>query len=43
MADFSNPAELSTGVSYLLVNGSIVIDEGKFTGALKGTVLKKGQ
>ena len=43
-ATFSKPAELSEGVRYVVVNGTLVLDndsqENKFTGALPGRVLR---
>ena len=40
-ATYENPHQLATGVSYVLVNGQIVIDGGKFTSALPGKVLRR--
>lgn len=42
-ATYENPHQLATGVSYVLVNGELVIDAGKFTTALPGRVLRKGK
>jgi N-acyl-D-aspartate/D-glutamate deacylase len=39
----SNPHQFSQGVEYLLVNGELVLDKGKFTGKLPGNVLKLNQ
>jgi N-acyl-D-amino-acid deacylase len=36
----SNPHQYSKGVKYLLINGEIVIDKGKYYGKLPGRVLK---
>ncbi len=36
------PKELSTGVEYVVVNGQVVIDQGRHTGALPGRALRKG-
>ena len=36
------PKELSTGIDYVIVNGEVVIDEGRHTGALPGRALKRG-
>ncbi|HEX9971930.1 MAG TPA: D-aminoacylase, partial [bacterium] len=36
----SNPHCYSEGVEYLLVNGKVTIDKGKYTGELAGRVLK---
>jgi len=36
----SNPHQYSEGVKYLLINGKIVLDNGEYTGALPGKILK---
>ena len=36
----SNPHQFSEGVEYLLINGELVLDKGKWTGKLPGKVLK---
>ena len=36
----SNPHVYCEGVKYLIINGKLVIDEGKFNGKLAGQVLK---
>ena len=41
VADFENPTELSTGISELLVNGKLAIVDGRYTGALPGTVVNR--
>ena len=41
VADFENPTELSTGVSYLLVNGTLALDNGALTGRLPGAVIDR--
>ena len=40
MATFGDPNQLSQGMEYVLVNGGLVIDRGKMTGALPGKVLR---
>ncbi len=35
----SNPHQYSEGVRYLIINGKLVLDKGKFTGKLPGKVL----
>lgn len=39
-ATFSAPDEPATGLKYVLVNGTVVLDEGSFTGKLPGRVLR---
>jgi N-acyl-D-amino-acid deacylase len=39
-ASFDEPHQLSTGVSYVLVNGKLALREGKATGAATGRVLR---
>jgi N-acyl-D-amino-acid deacylase len=39
-ATYENPVEVPTGVDYVLVNGELVVDEGKHTGAKPGKVLR---
>ena len=39
-ATFDKPHQYATGVRYLFVNGVVVIDAGKYTGALAGKVLR---
>ncbi len=38
-ADFGDPHQLAEGFSYLIVNGEVVIDDGKMTDARPGRVL----
>jgi N-acyl-D-aspartate/D-glutamate deacylase len=38
-ATFENPHQYATGVEYVVVNGQIVLDKGRHTGARPGTVL----
>lgn len=40
-ATYTEPHQLADGMRYVLVNGVVVIDNGKFTPALPGTVLRK--
>ena len=37
-----NPKQYSTGIDYVIVNGAVVIDEGRHTGALPGRALRRG-
>jgi N-acyl-D-amino-acid deacylase len=39
-ATFEQPQQLSTGVRYVMVNGQLVVDEGKVTPALPGRALR---
>ncbi|MBI2834271.1 MAG: hypothetical protein HYX76_07575, partial [Acidobacteria bacterium] len=39
-ATYTDPHHLATGMDYVLVNGVVVVDNGKFTSALPGKVLK---
>ncbi|MBC8087110.1 MAG: amidohydrolase family protein [Phycisphaerae bacterium] len=39
-ATYEKPSELATGVEYVLVNGVVVIDAGKHSGAKSGHVLR---
>ena len=39
-ATFENPAQYSTGMDYVWVNGVLAIDEGKMTGARAGQVIR---
>lgn len=39
-ATFENPQQYPVGISYVIVNGEIVVDEGKHSGALPGKVLR---
>ncbi len=42
-ADYDDPHGLAEGVEYSLVNGTLAIDEGRFTDALAGEVLVKAR
>jgi dihydroorotase/N-acyl-D-amino-acid deacylase len=39
-ATFENPAQYAEGFRYVLVNGRLALDDGKFTGATDGKVLR---
>ena len=39
MATFTDPHQYATGIDYVLVNGSFVVDEGSPTGILPGIVI----
>ena len=38
-----NPRQLASGVEYVIVNGTVVIDGGAHTGALAGRALRRGR
>jgi N-acyl-D-amino-acid deacylase len=40
LATFENPNQLSEGMEYVLVNGVVVVDQSKMTGALPGKVVR---
>jgi N-acyl-D-amino-acid deacylase len=40
VANYENPTAYPTGIDYVLVNGQLVIDQGRHTGAKPGTVLR---
>lgn len=40
VATYENPNQFSAGMDYVLVNGQLVIDDGKMTGVLPGQVLR---
>ena len=40
LATYDNPTAFPTGIEYVLVNGRLVIDDGRHTGARPGLVLR---
>jgi len=40
VASYENPTAYPTGIDYVLVNGQLVIDQGRHTGAKPGKVLR---
>jgi N-acyl-D-aspartate/D-glutamate deacylase len=42
-ATYEHPQELAVGMRYVILNGKIAVDAGKYTGALAGRALRKGQ
>jgi N-acyl-D-aspartate/D-glutamate deacylase len=38
-ATYENPFQYATGVEYVLVNGTVVLDKGTHTGARPGAIL----
>jgi len=41
-ATFDEPKKYPAGIDYVLVNGAVVVDEGKHTGVLNGRALHRG-
>jgi N-acyl-D-amino-acid deacylase len=41
-ATFDDPHQYASGISYVVVNGEVVVDHGEHTGARPGRVLRKG-
>jgi N-acyl-D-amino-acid deacylase len=39
-ADITNPHQYARGVKHLLINGTTVLDDGRYTGALPGKVIR---
>jgi N-acyl-D-aspartate/D-glutamate deacylase len=39
-ATYVNPHQYAVGISYVVVNGQVVLDNGKHTGALPGKALR---
>ena len=39
-ATFENPKQYPQGIPYVIVNGTVIIDNGEHTNALPGKVLK---
>ena len=42
VATYDDPHQYATGISTVVVNGEVVIDEAEHTGALPGRVLRRG-
>ena len=42
VATYYDPHQYATGISTVVVNGDVVIDEAEHTGALPGRVLRRG-
>ncbi len=40
LATYENPHQFSEGMRYVVVNGQLVLDDGRMTGALPGQVLR---
>jgi N-acyl-D-amino-acid deacylase len=43
LATYTDPHKLAEGMSYVLINGVVVIDAGRFTDALPGQVITRGR
>jgi N-acyl-D-amino-acid deacylase len=41
LANFENPYQCAEGISHVIINGKVVVDEGVHTGELAGAVLTK--
>ena len=41
-ATYDEPRRFPTGIDYVLVNGRVVVDDGRHTGALPGRVVRRG-
>ena len=39
-ATYAEPMQLASGVSYVAVNGTLVLDDGRHTGATPGRALR---
>ena len=42
-ATFQEPHQYPTGIPYVIVNGTLAVDSGRFTGARAGRVLRRGR
>ena len=43
LATFQEPHQYPTGIPYVIVNGTLAVDRGRFTGARAGRVLRRGR
>lgn len=43
LATYDDPTRLATGMRYVLVNGTLAVDGGTYTGALAGRALRRAQ
>ena len=41
-ATYGNPFQFPSGIPYVMVNGELSVDNGEFTGALAGRVIRRG-
>ena len=42
-ATFADPYQGPAGISYVFLNGELVVEDGKYNGLLAGKVLRKGR
>ncbi len=42
-ATFAEPAQYPVGIDHVLINGSVAVRQGQYTGALEGRTLRRGQ
>jgi dihydroorotase/N-acyl-D-amino-acid deacylase len=42
-ATFQAPHQYPSGIAYVIVNGTLAVDGGRFTGARAGRVLRRGR
>ena len=42
-ATYEEPERLAVGMKYVVVNGKLAIENGKYTGALAGRALRSGE
>jgi N-acyl-D-aspartate/D-glutamate deacylase len=40
-ATYEHPEQLATGMKYVIVNGKLAVEDGKYTGALAGRALRR--
>jgi N-acyl-D-aspartate/D-glutamate deacylase len=43
LATRTDPKQFPVGIEYVIVNGTVVVDQGKNTGALPGRALRHGR
>ena len=43
LATFQQPHQYPTGIPYVVVNGTLAVDGGRFTGARAGRVIRRGR
>jgi N-acyl-D-amino-acid deacylase len=40
-SSFQDPHQYPTGLPYVILNGQVVVDQGRYTGQLAGTVVRR--